>query len=308
MNIQQLEYLLAVARFRHFAQAAAACHVTQPTLSMMIQKLEEELGVKLLDRSQKPVVPTEIGEAVIIRARRVLNEVGGIRELAQAYRGEIEGSLSLGVIPTLAPYLVPLFAGCFLDEHPKIKLRIGEYTTEEIIRLLQRSELDIGIMATPLGEKSLREIPLFYEAFVVYTRNENTRNYLLPGDIDPSELWLLEASHCFHSQVMNLCELRQKSSPQLDYAAGSIETLIQLVESQKGSTILPELATRSMSAAQKQRIRLFLPPAPAREVSLVIHQDFARNQILEALQQAILESLPEELQIARELRRIEIGR
>ena len=259
MTLQQLEYILAVARHRHFARAAEACFVTQPTLSMMIQKLEQELGVQIFDRSRKPVALTPIGELILERAQKILKEAEGISELVRAYKGHIEGTINMGIIPTLAPYILPLFARPFLEKHPGVKLKVWEYTTGQIARHLRSGALDVGLMATPVHSPGIEEFPVFYEPFVVYTTNTYEKEFLLPKDIDPSQLWLLEEAHCFQSQVINLCELRQKSGQRLDYQAGSLETLIHLVDSQKGITILPQLATLTMPKGQRRRLKPFLP-------------------------------------------------
>lgn len=306
MTLQQLEYILAVARHRHFARAAEACFVTQPTLSMMIQKLEEELGVKIFDRSRKPVTVTPVGEMILERARKVMKESEGISELVKAYKGHIEGTINMGIIPTLAPYILPLFARPFLEKYPGVKLRIWEYTTQQIIQYLREGALDIGLMATPVNYPGIDEYPVFYEPFVVYTTNIYLKEYLLPRDIDPNQLWLLEEAHCFQSQVANLCELRQKNGRRLDYEAGSIETLIQLVDSQQGITILPQLATLSMPKSQRLRLKPFQPPAPAREISLVAYHGFARSRMLEAVKESIIGALPGNLKKGGELKRVDI--
>ncbi|MCO6488001.1 MAG: LysR family transcriptional regulator [Phaeodactylibacter sp.] len=306
MTLQQLEYVSAVATHRHFARAAEACFVTQPTLSMMIRKLEEELGVSVFDRSRKPVALTPVGRMVLERARKILKEAEGISELARAYKGHIEGTVNMGIIPTLAPYILPLFARPFLEKYPGVKLKIWEYTTEQIVRHLRVGTLDVGLMATPVNHPGIEEHPVFYEPFVVYTTNTYDKEFLLPRDIDPNQLWLLEEAHCFQSQVINLCELRQKSSQRLDYEAGSIETLIQLVDSQQGITILPHLATLPMPKRQRRRLKPFLPPAPAREVSLVVYHGFARDRMLEAVRKAIVEALPPGLKTGQDIQRVDI--
>ncbi|MCB0551838.1 MAG: LysR family transcriptional regulator [Phaeodactylibacter sp.] len=306
MTLQQLEYVLAVARHRHFARAAEACFVTQPTLSMMIQKLEEELGVKIFDRSRKPVSTTPVGELILERARKALKEAEGITELVKAYKGHIEGTINMGIIPTLAPYILPLFARPFLEKYPGVKLRIWEYTTQQIIQHLREGSLDVGLMATPVNYPGIDEHPVFYEPFVVYTTNTYQKEYLVPKDIDPNQLWLLEEAHCFQSQVVNLCDLRQKAGQRLDYEAGSIETLIQLVDSQQGITILPQLATISMAKKQRQRLKPFQPPAPAREISLVAYHGFARDRLLVAIKEAIVQALPSVIKKGGELERVDI--
>ncbi|MEM1124774.1 MAG: LysR substrate-binding domain-containing protein [Bacteroidota bacterium] len=306
MNLNQLEYILAVDKHRHFAKAAKACFVTQPTLSMMIHKLEEELDVKIFDRRKKPVLPTEIGVQIIEQARKTLVESRKIKELVGSYKDEVDGQLRLGVIPTLAPYLLPLFIQSFLKKYPLIRLKISEYTTETIIDKLEKGAIDVGILVTPLNHKRLSETPLFYETFLIYSSYQYDKKYLLPEDLNLHNLWLLEEGHCFRSQILNLCELRKKEELQLEYAAGSIETLRQLVENQQGVTILPELSTRYLSDEKRKKLMPFRPPAPAREVSLVTHQDFVKRRLVDILQKEIIASLPQEIVERKEFERIDI--
>ncbi len=295
MNLQQLEYIVAVDRHRHFARAAKACFVTQPTLSMMIQKLEDELGSKIFDRSKQPVVPTETGRLIIEQARVVLREKNKIGEIVQQQRGIVGGQLEVGIIPTLAPYLVPLFITQFLKKYPLVRIRIQEITTEVLVDKLKRGQLDVGLLVTPLKDAAIRETPLFYEAFMVYSSHGFEKEYLLPEDINPNELWLLEEGHCFRSQILNLCELKKQTDAPLQYEAGSIETLKQLVEKHQGVTILPELAVRTLSPREKKRLIPFQPPAPVREVSLVTHRDFIKRRLIEALEAEILAALPRDI-------------
>ncbi len=295
MNLQQLEYIIAVDTHRHFGKAAKACHITQPTLSMMIQKLEDELGIKIFDRSKQPVIPTETGSLLLDQARRVLREAQELTEIVQRQKGIVEGQLQLGIIPTLAPYLVPLFIRSFMLDYPGVRLKIAELTTEQIVEGLLKGKLDVGILVTPLDHKAIQENPLFYEPFWVYSSHSYEKQYLLPSDIDPDELWLLEEGHCLRSQILNLCELRKQSNQLLQYENGSIETFKRLVDHDRGITILPELATRSLSTQQKTRLMPFQDPVPVREVSLVTHRNFIKKQLIEALQEKILSSLPRTL-------------
>ncbi len=306
MNLSQLEYIIAVDKHRHFAKAAKSCFVTQPTLSMMIQKLEDELDTKIFDRSKKPVVPTEAGIKVIEQASKTLVESRKIAEVVASHKNVIEGKLRLGVIPTLAPYLLPLFINSFLTNYPLIRLKIAEYTTENLLDKLEKGEIDVGILVTPLNHKNIVERPLFYETFMIYSSHEYDKKFLLPEDLNLNDLWLLEEGHCFRSQILNLCELRKKEDLQLEYAAGSIETLRQLVENQQGATILPELSTRYLTPENRKKLIPFQPPTPAREVSLVSHRDFVKKRFVEALEEEILAALPTEIRERKEFERIDI--
>lgn len=297
MNLQQLEYIVAVDTHRHFVKAADSCFVTQATLSMMIKKLEEELGVKIFDRSKVPVIPTDVGKAIIDQARIVLKEAKQLEQVVQQQKGQLSGDLRIAIIPTLAPFLLPLFLPHFLAQYPQVKLHISEMNTELIIKQLESQQLDAAILATPLKRPTLNEQPLFYEQFVVYASPGSKlmkKKYVLASDIDVNKLWLLEEGHCLRNQALNLCELKKQEHEgfQLDYEAGSIETLKKLVAINEGSTIIPELALQDMPEAELDCIRFFKPPAPVREISLVTYRHFVKERLLDILRQTILESLP----------------
>lgn len=300
MNLQQLEYIVAVDTWHNFSVAAEKCHITQPTLSMMIQKLELELGIQLFDRSKQPVVTTDVGKEIILQARRILDEVARIHEITHNYKGEVKGELRLGIIPTLSPYLLPLFLNNFLKKYPQVKVKILELTTQQIVERLTSQLLDVGILATPLHLKTIAEDPLFYEEFVVYTSAQESgmkKKYVIAEDIDVDRLWLLEEGHCLRSQVINLCELkkRETESHNLEYEVGSIETLKKIVDMSKGITILPELAMMELSDTQLSQIHYFKPPAPVREISLVTYHHFIKTRLVEALKEEILAHIPEKM-------------
>ncbi len=300
MNLQQLEYIVAVDNYRHFSEAASRSFVTQPTLSMMIQKLEDELGVKIFDRSKQPVIPTKAGEAVIAQARMVIQEANRMHEVIRELKGELKGELRLGIIPTVAPYLLPLFLTSFIKKYPNLKVKITELTTEHIIEKLKLNLLDAGILATPLNNPLLNEQILYYEQFVVYASKEEKlmkKKYLLPSDIDPNHLWLLEEGHCLRNQVLNLCELRKKEleTSNLEYVTGSIETLKKMVDMNNGITILPELAIRELSNSDRKHLKHFKPPVPVREISIVTYRHFVKQRIVEVLKEEICTSVPKEM-------------
>jgi len=297
MNLQQLEYIVAVDTHRHFVKASEHCFITQATLSMMIKKLEEELGVKIFDRSKVPVMPTDVGKSIIEQARITLKESKKIEEIVSHQKGTLKGHLRLGIIPTLAPYLLPLFLQNFLQQYPHVKLHISELNTETIIKQLEAQRLDAGILATPLNRQALTETPLFYEQFVVYVAPGNKlikKKYMLPSDLDINQLWLLEEGHCLRNQALNLCELKKKEAElhHLDYEAGSIETLRKLVKINEGITIIPELAIADLPEAEKDCIRYFKAPAPVREISIVTYRHFVKQRLIEALEKMILKQLP----------------
>lgn len=300
MNFQQLEYIIAVDNYRHFVTAANACFVTQATLSMMIKKLEDELEIIIFDRSKKPIRPTEAGKAVVAQAKVILRESNRMTEVIHEIKGELKGELRIGIIPTVAPYLLPLFLNGFLKKYPQLRIKITELTTEQLIEKLKQHHLDAGILATPLHNPSIREIPLYYEQFVVYASTEEKlmkKKFLLPSDIDTNRLWLLEEGHCLRSQVLNLCELRKKEleTSNLEYEAGSIDTLKKMVDMNKGITILPELAIDELTASERKQIRHFKPPVPVREISIVTYHHFVKQRMIDVLKDSIIKSIPQEL-------------
>ena len=304
MTLQQLNYIIAVDTYRNFRAAADKCFVTQPTLSMMILSLEKELGVKIFDRTKKPVIPTDIGKAIIEQARAILSETRIINEIIDEGKNSIEGELRLGIIPTIAPYLLPLFLKNFMDKYPGVRIKLAELTTETIIDRLKKNILDAGILATPLNDSSINEHPLFYEEFVVYlSKNEPAykKKYILAEDINPDHLWLLEEGHCLRSQVLNICELRKRDhhGSSLEYQAGNVDTLRKMVDINFGITILPELAVRDLNKKQIQNIRYFKPPGPIRETSIVTHRSFVKKKYIQVLREEILKNIPDKMKTKR---------
>lgn len=300
MTLVQLEYIVALDSLKHFAKAAAHCHITQPSLSMQVQKLEEELGVQLFVRTN-PVTTTETGQIVIDQAKKILAASSMMHQLIQQEKNIVAGTLKIGIIPTLAPYLLPQFLQSFIKKYTQVRVSVHELTTENIIRQLKNGSLDAGIMATPLNVAELKETFLFNEEFVAYvSRKEKLFNkkYLLPGDIDVHSMWLLEEGHCLRNQAMNLCALQRDASIEnhFDYAAGSIETLKRFVDKNGGITLLPELATYDMSAAKKAMLRYFKSPAPAREISLVTLKTFTKTKLITILKETIMETLPSQME------------
>ena len=311
MTTVQLEYVVAVDTYRSFVTAADKCFVTQPTLSMQIQKLEDELGVKIFDRSKLPVVPTEIGMAVIAQGRVILKESARIREIIADQKKEIQGTLKVGIIPTLAPYLLPRVLTSFMKKYPKVKLEVWEYSTEQIITLLKQEQLDCGLLATPLHNQHLEEHPLFYETFVVFTAKSNKlseKKMILPEDLETKDIWLLNEGHCMRNQVLNIC--RDKFSMgefrNLEYNTGSVETLKRMVELNEGYTILPELSLQDLSAKQMNMVRFFKAPEPVREISLVTHRYFIKQGVIEAFKKEILANVPEKMKVKKTKKVIDI--
>jgi LysR family transcriptional regulator, hydrogen peroxide-inducible genes activator len=311
MNFQQLEYIIAVDKLKNFVKASESCFVTQATLSMMVKKLEEELDVKLFDRSKQPVKTTEVGEKVIAQARKILLESKKIKQLIADEKGIVSGELKIGIIPTLAPYLLPLFLKEFMQTFPLVKLIINEYTTDVITQKLKTGELDAGILATPLHDVSLKEQVMFYETYFLYVNAKEKgfdKHYVLPKDIDINRLWLLEEGHCMRSQILNFCALKKQkeSEESFHYNAGSIETLRNMVDTNFGMTIIPELATYNLSASQKKRLRVFKAPVPVREISIVMHREFLKASLIQSLKDTILSVIPIEMKNDKRINIIEI--
>ncbi len=300
MNFQQLEYIIAVDKLKNFVKASESCFVTQATLSMMIKKLEEELDVKIFDRSKQPVKTTDIGQQIITQARKIISESKKLKELIQDEKGILSGELKIGIIPTLAPYLLPLFLKQFMQAFPLVKLRINEYTTDSIIQKLKTGDLDAGILATPLHDPSMIEQVLFYEKYFLYVNNKEKgfdKQFVLPKDIDVNRLWLLEEGHCMRSQILNFCALKKERETEefFHYNAGSIETLKNMVDSNFGMTIIPELATYNLSNVQKKKLRSFKMPVPVREISIITHREFLKAKLIQCLKDTINSIIPEHM-------------
>lgn len=298
MTIQQLEYLIAVDKHRHFGQAAESCFVTQPTLSAQLGKLEKELGVILFDRSKMPVIPTELGVTVIAQAKKVVSESKGIFELVAQLKGDVSGTIKLGILPTLAPYLLHLFIRKFLETYPHVKMEVQEMVTEEIVKKLKNDELDLGIVVTPLEEPGLLEKPLFYEKFYAYFSKGHdllAQEEIRPELIKKEELWVLQQGHCFRDQVLNFCDQSLSGHKNFHYESGSLEGLRNMVNRYKGLTLLPELATWELSPEEKSRLRPFVGTSPTREVSIILNRSFLKQKLVELLFKAITEAIPYEM-------------
>jgi len=298
MTLVQYEYIVAVDDYRHFATAAEKCFVTQPTLSMQIQKLEDQLGVLIFDRSKHPVVPTEVGSAIISQARLVLNEAGRIKEIISEEKGVLSGILRIGILPTLSPYLLPLFIKSFIEKYPDLEINVEEAITEQIINKLNKNQLDVGIFVTPSGAKGLKEHPIFNEEFVAYVGEKHELGKV--ETIDPfllnvEDVWVLNEGHCFRNQVLNICQSPESSTSKFKFQSGSLEALKKIVDRHGGITLLPELATIDLSEKDKENLRWFKDPKPVREVSLVTHRSFLKRKMTEALFNEIMESIPDNL-------------
>lgn len=291
MTITQLKYLLSVAEYKNFTIAANKSFVTQPTLSMQIQKLEEELDVQIFNRKKKPIQLTPIGEKIIEQAKTIVNESNRINDIVDQQKGFIGGEFKLGIIPTIMPTLLPFFLKSFLKKYPKVHLIIEELTTIDMVKKLSEGHLDAGIAATPLENEAIKEKPLYYEPFVGFVSDNHRlykNQYISEEDLDIDDILLLEDGHCFKNSVLNLCQTPNKTKMnQFQLESGSIDTLIKLSKEGLGMTLLPYLHTLDLNEDDKKSLREFNLTKPAREVSLIYHKSQLKIQLIEALKNTI---------------------
>ena len=296
-SLVQLEYLLSVDRYRHFGIAAEKCFVTQPTLSMQIKKAEEALGVVIFDRSKQPIVPTDLGRILLEQARIIVQEAKQLESLVAEFKGDVSGQLRLGVIPTLAPYLLPKFVGSFLRAYPKVSLQIWERTTEDLLRDLQRDLLDVALLVTPLEAVNLQTRVLFYEGIEVLAHRDSplwNLQDLAWEDLGGGDLWTLSEGHCFRHQTLRLCGGgKQIRDLALRYESGSLEALRRLVQEEGGHTLMPSLALEERDLPLRLKIN---GPRPLREVSLVHLRHFAKARLIDLLAASIRASVPADWQ------------
>jgi LysR family transcriptional regulator, hydrogen peroxide-inducible genes activator len=299
MTLTQLSYIVALDKFKNFGHAADSCKITQPTLSMQIQKLEDELGLILFDRSSQPIKPTKMGQILISQARVILNESQKFSDLVQEDKGEVKGEVTLGVIPTLAPYLLPLFLKKFSEKHPALQINIEELQTHQILDRLKNNTLDIAILVTPIDDEKLLSTPLFYEPFLIYTSEKNnlySKNKISQTELSQNEMWMLTEGHCFRDQTLAVCKSKKKSADEkknIKFESGSLETLRRMVDLENGFTLIPYLAALDFSNTKK--IKEFANPVPTREVSLIHSTFFKRDALKNSLVEVIQKSLPKEI-------------
>ena len=297
ITLTQLEYIVAIDEYRHFATAAEKCFVTQPTLSMQIKKLEDELGVIIFDRSRQPVVPTDLGAKLIEQARMTLSATQRIKEIIQEEQQEVEGTLKIGIIPTLAPYLLPVFIGPYIRKYPAVKVEVEELVSEEIIRRLKRDMLDVGLFVTPYHDEKIVERPVFYEEMLVYAHPDSEllkKKEVGHEDIVTSDIWMLGNGHCFRNQVVNLCEMSASQHKNLpfEFESNSLETLMRIVDVEGGFTLIPELALQYMSPEKKKQVRSIANTKPLREVSVIYSRHFTKQRLITLLCDEIKSVVP----------------
>lgn len=295
MNLRQINYILAIAELKSFVKAADKCFITQSTLSTMVAKFEDEIGIKIFDRDKKPVCVTKEGKKLINQLKIISKEFDVLDEISQTVKGELSGELKIGIIPTVAPFILPEFLDGFIKKFPNIKFWVSEITTENIIELIKKRELDIGILAIPLEDQMIKEIPLYNEPFVLYdcSHKVNTK-YANLDNIDFDKFWLLSEGHCLNTQVKRICDLENKESItgiNFDFKAGSIESLVRFVRKNKGITLLPYLACLDFPKRELNKITYFHSPIPVRTIGLAVHKHFVKTRILELLQSEIINKI-----------------
>ncbi len=302
MTLIQFEYIIAVDNYRHFGKAAESCFVTQPTLSMQIQKLEDQLGVLIFDRNKQPVVPTELGKRIIEQARMVVSDAKKVQEMVDDEKNELAGDLGIGIIPTLSPYLLPLFIHNFMEKYPRVNVRVEELLTEQLVEKLRNDSLDIGVIVTPFDDTGMTSVPLFYEQFYAYVNHRDKlykKETLHIEDVPGNELWLLNEGHCFRDQVLNVCHVYGEHNGRFKYQSGSLEALKRIVDKHGGLTLLPELATLDFDNTSKSKLKRFEDPQPVREVSLFVKKSFLKRKMIEALRKEILDAIPDYINIKK---------
>ena len=299
MTLQQLEYILAVERYRHFGRAAEACNVTQPTLSAMIGKLEEELNAKLFDRNRQPICPTPVGEQVLRQAKEVLAQADSIKDIVEEEKHSLNGTFRVGILPTIAPYLLPRFFPQLMKKYPTLDIRVREMKTHEIKEALLQGDIDAGILANIEGLEEYSQLHLFYEKYEGYVSREDAlfaKETLRTSDVASSrDLWLLDEGHCFRDQMVRFCQMKSSQTSQLAYNLGSMETFMRMVESGKGITFIPELAVMQLSGEQKELVRPFAIPVPTRQLILITNRNFIRQTLLDVIVKEIQASVPKEM-------------
>lgn len=293
MTLQQLEYVVALDTYRHFVTAAEHCFVTQPTITLQVKKLEDEIGIQIFNRSKSPLETTPMGKLIVEKARTIILEMNQLKEMVNNERDSISGTFKIGVIPTISPYIIPRFTGGFMKNYPDTFLDIEEMQSEIMIERIKNNTLDVGILVTPTEESSVREIPLYNEPFVYYGDNDKKEKIITTSEVEKKEgLWLLSKGHCFGNQVLNICK-STKDENTVQFKGGAIETLMRMVDNYGGFTLIPELASQY---SDPDKTLYFKEPQPVREVSLIVHKGFVKEGLINALRKEILAVVPKEFE------------
>lgn len=299
MNLQQLEYIVALDRLKNFSKAAEACHITQATLSTMVKRLEEELDLVIFDRKTSPILTTECGSELIEEAKKILAHSQNIQQMAAVLKGKIQGVLKIGIIPTIAGNLLHRVIPQFITQFNDLQLFIYELTTQNILQQLKSGELDVGIVSTPLGHDEMEEIVLYYERLKVYGLPKDNKKYILPEELSSEKIWLLEEGNCLRDQFINLCAINPKQlHSNLNFQPNSFESLLNFVDHFEGLTLIPELYYQDLPENKKAKTTDFNAPYPVREVSLLYYRPYAKQRLVNALAEEIKRVIPPMLETA----------
>lgn len=301
----QLQYVLALAKHQHFKKAAEASNVTQPTLSMQLQKLEEQIGLVLFDRKAVPISPTPAGKLFIKQAEKVFFEVDKLKQVIEDQKESITGNFRIGALPTIAPYLFPRIVPGITEHFDQISIDAFEKTTAQLVQQLLHGELDIGIMVTPNDEQHLKFFPIYREEFVLYISHHHDlfhKQEIDASELNPNDVWVLEEGHCFREQVLNICGNKEGQTGKFTYRSGSLEALKRLVDKYGGITLLPEMAIEDFDSNSLKHVKRLKAPLPVREVSLAVHENFSKMTMVDKLSKVIKNSLPFNLQEKNNIR------
>jgi LysR family hydrogen peroxide-inducible transcriptional activator len=294
MNFQQLEYIVALEKHKNFVAAAAACFVSQPTLSMMVKKLEEELEIVIVRRGIHPLEFTDEGMLLLNQAKRILAEQQLMREISKELTKGVEGQIRISVIPSLATTVIPSFIQNIEKKEHALKVSIVELPTERALLALQQGEIDMAILATDSDAQVFASYPVYEEEFVAYVsplEKMPKRKFIQSKHITSENLWFLSEEHCFREQALEVCSFKKKKKSKVTYDAGSLQTLIRLVDENGGITLLPAASIQFLSTKQRANVREFAPPVPMRLVQLTTLQDYPRKKVVEFLLEALKPSL-----------------
>lgn len=303
MTLVQLEYLVALHNCKNFVNAAEQCFVTQPAMTIQIKNLEEELGVTIFDRSKKPLEATEIGKVLVEQAVFVLQEAQKLKELVKHYKSEMDGELNVGVIPTLAPYLLPLFIKNFEAKYPQVIINFFEDVTENLIQKMKNGLLDAVIATTEVEVEGVHIIPIFYERIFAYVSPGHPlykKAHLNREDLNVRNIWLLNEGNCFRNQVISICDVdfKQENKVHFRYEGSSLESLKRIVEIQKGATLLPELSLMDLSGLDKEMVKEIKDQQPVREISIMVNKSFLKKQLINKMKEEILLAIPDTMKKA----------
>jgi LysR family transcriptional regulator, hydrogen peroxide-inducible genes activator len=288
MNLQQLEYILALDRLKSFSKAAESCFITQATLSIMVKRLEDELDIIIFDRKTNPIITTDCGIEIIEEARKIIIHHNRLKQMASELKGKIEGELKIGIIPTIASNLLHRILPILLEKYPKLKLTVYEVTTSEVISRLKTADIDVGIVSTPLNTHDIEEEILYYEKLMVYGNNQTNKKFITPKDIMNEKVWLLEQGNCLRDQIIDLCSINTKQlMSNLNFQPNSFDSLLNIVDKLNGLTLIPELYFLDLPNERRKNVFDFNAPYPVREISMIFHRPYAKLRLLETFAKEI---------------------